>query len=45
MTKLRMGAQLSQSGVGFGVSVKFRSSLGLDDRLALPFMVIVPDHI
>ena len=31
MTKLRGGTQLSQSSVGFGVSVKFRSSLVVDD--------------
>ena len=45
MTKLRGGTQLSQSGVGFGVSIKFWSSLGLDGGLALPFMAIVSDHI
>ena len=32
MTELRGGTKLSQSDVGFDVSVKFRSGLQLDDR-------------
>ena len=35
MTKLRGGTQLSQSGIGLGVSVKFRTSLGLDDGCSM----------
>ena len=42
MTELRGGTQLSQSGVGSGVSVKFRSFM-MD--VALPFMVILAGYI
>ena len=42
MTELRGGTQLSQSDVGFGVSVKFRS---LMTDVELPIMVISTDYI
>ena len=45
MTKLRGGAQLSQSGVGFGIIVKFQSSFGLDEGDSLPFMVILTNYM
>ena len=35
MTKLRGGTQLSQSGVGYGVSVECRSSFELDDACSI----------
>ena len=45
MTELRGGTKLSQSDVGFDVSVKFRSGLRLDDRCSITVYATSNDYI